>query len=94
MNRADGGAGLTTEDISKGLQYDIKYELPSDGRNVTWSANCGRPLVMERPKTPVAESVNAMASGLIWQVTNEPAKSKPTRGHRRRGFLDWLVSRK
>jgi pilus assembly protein CpaE len=94
LNRADGGAGLTIEDISKGLQYSIKYELPSDGRNVTWSANCGRPLVLERPKTPVAEAINAMASGLIWQVTNEPAKDKPARGHRRRGVLDWLTSRK
>ncbi|MDP2858236.1 MAG: AAA family ATPase [Bacillota bacterium] len=94
LNRADGGAGLTTEDIARGLQYSIKYELPSDGRNVTWSANCGRPLIVERPKTPVAEAVNAMASGLIWQVTNERAKDKPARSHRRRGVLDWLTSRK
>jgi len=94
LNRADGGAGLTTEDISKGLQYQVKWELPSDGRNVTWSANCGRPLVMERPKTPVAEAVNTMANGLIWQVTSEPAKNKPARGYRRRGVLDWLTARK
>ncbi len=90
LNRADGGAGLTAADITKGLQYQIRYHLPSDGRNAVWCANCGRPLVLERPKSPLAEALNAMANSILWQLSGDTHDAKPSRSYRRKSILGWL----
>jgi pilus assembly protein CpaE len=78
LNHADSAVGLTVQDVAAGLDYPISYQFPRDAQTVGWAANCGRPFVIDRPRTPLAEAVTAMARELVGPTD---APQKPERRH-------------
>lgn len=85
LNHADAAVGLTVQDIVTGLDYPISYQLPRDALTVAWAANCGRPFVIDRPRTALAEVVTAIARDLVGPTdgTQKPARRHGLFGRRR-----------
>jgi pilus assembly protein CpaE len=76
LNHADSAVGLTVQDVAAGLDYQISYQLPRDAQTVGWAANCGRPFVIDRPRTPLAEAVAAIARELVGPTDMPPKQER------------------
>jgi pilus assembly protein CpaE len=56
LNRADSKVGLTIREVEKSLGTEIDATLPSS-REVPFAINQGVPVVLSRPKAPVAKAL-------------------------------------
>jgi pilus assembly protein CpaE len=64
LNRADSKVGLTIEDVERVLKVKVDATIPSS-QLVPISLNKGRPVVVDEPKSDVADAVGSLAERLI-----------------------------
>ncbi len=82
LNRAESRGGVAWQEVRSALTCEIFSRIPSDGRAVGMALNRGIPLVIDSPKSLVADSFNAMIrdlsrDGMFVQAT-EVAKLRTT----------------
>lgn len=61
LNFADSKAGLTVGDVEETIRSRVDVTLPFS-KHVTASLNVGRPLILQRPKDPVARQLRQMTA--------------------------------
>ncbi|MGH2730450.1 MAG: AAA family ATPase [Actinomycetota bacterium] len=64
LNRADSKVGLTIADVERVLKVKVDATIPSS-QLVPISLNKGRPVVVDEPKSDVADAVGSLAERLI-----------------------------
>lgn len=79
LNRADSKVGLTVKEIEGSLGTQIDARIPSS-REVPFAVNQGQPIVTERPRSGVSESIR----GLLDQLRERPRRVTRTRDESRR----------
>ncbi|MFC1632396.1 ATPase, T2SS/T4P/T4SS family [Candidatus Omnitrophota bacterium] len=65
LNRAESRGGVHEQDLRTALRCDVLAQLPSDGRTAGSAVNRGVPLVLDSPRTKIAESLNKLAETLV-----------------------------
>jgi Flp pilus assembly CpaF family ATPase len=65
LNRAASASSITWQEIRVSLPVDIIVQIPSEGKTVGESINLAVPLVIENPKTKVAQAIKKLANELI-----------------------------
>ncbi len=65
VNRARGVGGLLTREVAEALNYQVAFEIPSDGAVAVAAANSGRPFFLTRKKKPISRAIGAMAQELL-----------------------------
>ena len=65
LNRVSARNRLSAGDVTATLGYPIAAQIVNDGRLVPQSVNEGVPFVLSAPKSPVAQSVRALARSLL-----------------------------
>jgi len=89
LNRADSKVGLTPQDVEQVLGIPIAVSVPYD-MEVPASTNRGVPIVLDRPRCSVSESLRVIADAHIRKYVPEAEpeqKVKPT--HRRALIGGW-----
>src|SRR3954451_1494567 len=71
LNRADSKVGLDAGDVERVMKIQVDAMIPSS-RLVPMSLNKGRPVVLEEPGSPVAESINRLAQRFTGVVADQP----------------------
>jgi pilus assembly protein CpaE len=71
LNRADSKVGLDAGDVERVMKIQVDTMIPSS-RLVPMSLNKGRPVVLEEPGSPVAESINRLAQRFTGVVADQP----------------------
>lgn len=86
INRADSRVGLRLSDVERILGRHVDVALPSS-RGVPLSVNKGSPILVEEPRSGVAEAIRGLADQLAAATPARPAR--PARGRllRRPTFL-------
>ncbi|HEX2032142.1 MAG TPA: P-loop NTPase [Actinomycetota bacterium] len=72
LNRADSKVGLDVTEVERVMELNVHARIPSS-RLVPTSLNKGRPVALEAPRSPVSQSVIALAR-LIQNGEAAPAK--------------------
>lgn len=75
LNRADSKVGLRASEVEKSLGVGIDVQIPSS-RDVPLSINQGSPLAIDKPRSPVVQSIR--------ELLPELASGDGERGRRRR----------
>jgi septum site-determining protein MinD len=65
LNRAESRGGVHGEDLKPALRCDVLASLPSDGRTAGVAVNRGVPIVIDSPRSKIAEAVKKLAADLI-----------------------------
>ncbi|HEX9342865.1 MAG TPA: P-loop NTPase [Actinomycetota bacterium] len=84
INRADSKVGLRLPDVERILDTQIDVTLPSS-RAVPLSINKGSPILVEEPKSGVAEAIRRLADQLATAAPGRPARAG--RGRSRRSLF-------
>jgi pilus assembly protein CpaE len=74
LNRADSKVGLTIREVERSLDTEIDATLPSS-REVPFAINQGVPVVLSRPKAPIARSLGELLESV------RPSPPKAAEGH-------------
>jgi pilus assembly protein CpaE len=61
LNRASNMFGLSFDDVASVLGSRSILRIPTGGSEVTEAVNVGRPVVLDKPGTPVARALQALA---------------------------------
>lgn len=78
LNRSGKEMGLDVPDVEKALSSRIRYEIPSDGRNLVAAVNQGMPFVLGHPGSKAAEGIRTMVEDLTRpQAAVDTAKFSP-----------------
>lgn len=64
LNRADSRVGLDAHDVERVMKIQVDTMIPSS-RLVPTCLNKGRPVVLEEPGSPVADSIRRLASRFV-----------------------------
>lgn len=59
LNRADSKVGLSVREVESSLGTQIDGQIPSS-REVPYSINQGQPVVLDRPRSPVSDSLRVI----------------------------------
>lgn len=68
LNRAGSKTGVENLDVSRVLDYPVRYELPSDGAHPARAANEGKPLILRYPESPLSRAIQQMAVDLVQET--------------------------
>jgi len=92
LNRTSKEMGMDPRDVEKSLNYQISYEIPSDGHSLVAALNQGVPFVTKYPQSKATEAIRSMAGKLTSAEIVEPKlaykeqgrhKESPIKGLRR-----------
>ncbi len=78
LNRAGSKSGIEVEQIERNFKSRIAFRMVSGGRTVTLSMNRGVPLVLDKPRHPLAKQIVGIADYLARQSPNGHV---PSAGH-------------
>ncbi len=65
LNRAESVASISWQEVKVNLAVDIIAQIPSDGKSAGESINLRIPLVINKPRTKIASSLNTFAHKLV-----------------------------
>jgi len=86
INRADSKVGLRLPDVERILDTQVDVTLPSS-RAVPLSINKGSPILVEEPKSGVAEAIRGLADQLATATPGQGRPARPGRGRTRRSLF-------
>ncbi|MCM8797063.1 MAG: Flp pilus assembly complex ATPase component TadA [Candidatus Omnitrophica bacterium] len=69
LNRADSASSISWKEISTAFPVDIICRIPSEGRAVLHSVNRSIPLVIDNPRSKVAQVIKMFANELVKNKT-------------------------
>ncbi len=78
LNRAGSKSGIEVEQIERNFKSRIAFRMVSGGRTVTLSMNRGVPLVLDKPRHPLAKQIVGIADYVARQSPNGHI---PSAGH-------------
>ena len=85
LNRADSKVGLEAGDVERVMKIQVDAMIPSS-RLVPMALNKGRPVVVDEPRSEVAQAIRALASRFVGAGSLEEAAAEPA-APRKRGLF-------
>jgi septum site-determining protein MinD len=67
LNRAESAAGISWQEVKVSLPVEIISQIPSEGKAVGLALNRGVPIVIENPKSKVAQAIQKFSQDLVSQ---------------------------
>ncbi|AEJ41224.1 response regulator receiver protein [Sulfobacillus acidophilus TPY] len=88
LNRSGSKTGVENLDITRVLDYPVRYELPSDGAYPARAANEGEPLTVRYPESLLSRAIQQLAIDLVQEV--EGRKRTTEKSLKTRTWRNWL----